>query len=107
MPYISADRREKLAQTFLSELDNPVGGDLNYLFSMICGEYIEEKGTDDKPESYQTYQDCIGALECAKLELYVAHVRPYEETAIARNGDLPWVLRLKQRVLRSLGLTTS
>ncbi len=37
---------------------------------------------------YQTYNDILGALEGAKLELYRRQIGPYEETAIKRNGDV-------------------
>lgn len=84
MPYIKRWRRELLPKRFFSNLfGDPVAGDMNYLFSTICKEYMDGFG-----ESYQSYQDCIGALECAKLELYVRHVRPYEDHAIATNGDI-------------------
>jgi len=65
------------------EQQQPVGGDMNYLFSKIAKEYIDTRG-----ESYQHYQDCMGAMVCAMLEFYIRHVRPYEDTAIERNGDL-------------------
>jgi hypothetical protein len=39
-------------------------------------------------ESYSSWADVIGTLECAKLELYRRFVGPYEDGAIKRNGDL-------------------
>lgn len=39
-------------------------------------------------ESYQTYNDMLGALECAKLELYRRKISPYEDTKIELNGDV-------------------
>ena len=39
-------------------------------------------------ESYSSYADIIGTLECAKLELYRRWVAAYEDKAIARHGDI-------------------
>ena len=39
-------------------------------------------------ESYSNYADIIGTLECAKQELYRRWLAAYEDTAIAKNGDL-------------------
>ena len=68
---------------------------------------------------YQTANDIVGAIECAVMELqrrgvgefvasrsaillrlkrefYFALVGPYEDTAIARNGDLEFYLKQKE-----------
>lgn len=74
----------------------------------------------DKKPCYQTANDILGALECAGLELlrrnptgrrtlsrmqilthvkssfYLVIVGPYEDTAIARNGDLEFYLQQKE-----------
>ena len=39
-------------------------------------------------ESYSSYADIIGTLECAKQELYRRWVAAYEDKAIVKNGDL-------------------
>jgi hypothetical protein len=59
------------------------GGDLNYLVTQLCQELLEVKG-----ESYSTYNEIIGALECAKLELYRRKIAGYEDKKIAENGDV-------------------
>jgi hypothetical protein len=85
MPYIKITDRERLAtlvQTLEStEIRSP--GELNYLITMITHRYLNQK-----PESYQMYNDAIGALEGAKLELYRRHVSTYEDEKIKENGDV-------------------
>lgn len=60
-----------------------VAGTLNYLFTKIAHIYINIKG-----ENYQNYNDIIGALECAKLELYRRKISVYEDVKIKSNGDV-------------------
>lgn len=57
-------------------------GVLNYMFTAMALVYI------DRDESYQAYNDVIGALEAAKLELYRRRVAPYEDKKIEENGDV-------------------
>lgn len=75
MPYIIQERREALKAES--------AGDLNYLLTLVLKEYLTTKG-----ESYQTYNDMLGALEGAKLELYRRKVAPYEDLKIVENGDV-------------------
>lgn len=58
-------------------------GELNYIITGECLDYLE---VNDK--NYQTYNDVIGALECAKLEIYRRMIAPYEDTKIKENGDV-------------------
>jgi len=58
-------------------------GDLNYAFTKIALCYLENKGL-----KYQYFNDIIGALEGAKLELYRRHCAPYEDLKIQKNGDV-------------------
>ena len=99
MPYITKDRREilnpslnelieklvaKELQTLGAGSHLPYGvraGDLNYVFSKIAIAYIENMG-------YQQINDVIGALECAKLELYRRYVGAYEDSKMNENGDI-------------------
>jgi hypothetical protein len=41
-----------------------------------------------QPLTYQTMNDCLGALEGAKLEFYRRVVVPYEEQKKYENGDV-------------------
>ena len=66
---------------YLSELELDRTG---YAIRTVQAWGVHESGG----ESYSNYADIIGALECAKLELYRRGVGPYEDIAIAKNGDL-------------------
>lgn len=62
------------------ELQN--SGELNWLITKICHGYLSKK------ECYQSYNDIIGALEGAKLELYRRKCAVYENEKIIQNGDV-------------------
>lgn len=79
MPYIKEHLRYGLMDGDVPES----AGELNFLFTYYAHEYLKEKG-----ESYQAYNDIIGALEGCKLELYRRKVAPYEDTKIKENGDV-------------------
>ena len=79
MPYLNKDLKYAL-----DEIPSPLdGGDLNYLITSLLIKYIENKG-----ERYSSYNDCLGALEGAKLELYRRRVAPYEDKKKEENGDV-------------------
>ena len=79
MPYITKKRRE-----MLNDWETPQNaGELNYLFTLTCKEYLECHG-----EKYATYNDIIGALEGCKLEMYRRKIAPYEDKKIQENGDV-------------------
>lgn len=80
MPYIKREARLEI------DLDNRIpatAGELNYAITRLVHEYMRTWGED-----YQNYNDCIGALEGAKLELYRRRVAPYEDEKIKSNGDV-------------------
>jgi len=78
MPYI------KQADRNLSNILGPrTAGELNFAFTEIALNYLKING-----EKYQTYNDIIGALEGAKLELYRRKVSLYEDNKMAENGDV-------------------
>jgi hypothetical protein len=85
MPYIAQKDREKFSAftQSMKDLDIKTAGELNYLLTMLTHRYLNQK-----PESYQMYNDAVGALEGAKLELYRRHVAPYENIKIKENGDV-------------------
>lgn len=80
MPYITEERRRALK--YKNNLPSSAG-ELNYLFTELIKSYLRLKG-----ESYQTYNDVVGALEGSKLELYRRKVVPYEDKKITENGDV-------------------
>lgn len=81
MPYIKQNRRAFLAGLGLPEPAN--AGELNYMFSVILDKYWHSNGAN-----YQAFNDIIGALEGAKLEVYRRKVAPYEDEKIKENGDV-------------------
>lgn len=87
MPYIKQENRsnlDKVVELFDNSLVLPFGpGDLNYLITRICHTYIYSR-----KEGYSTYNEVIGVLECAKLELYRREIVPYENRKIEENGDV-------------------
>jgi len=79
MPYVNEEAREHI-----EGYENPRNaGELNYAITLTALEYMGEK-----PFCYQTFNDIIGALEGAKLELYRRMIAPYEDTKIEENGDV-------------------
>jgi len=79
MPYINQDRRDDVVHTW----DYKTAGEFNYAVTKMITYYIEKNG-----ESYQTYNDIMGALEGIKLELYRRKIAPYEDKKIKENGDV-------------------
>lgn len=81
MPYIKKTDRLGLD---LDEIPYPQNaGELNYVISRQINQYIQSEGL-----SYSTINECIGVLECAKLELYRRIAIPYENQKILDNGDV-------------------
>ncbi len=80
MPYIDKYDRA-LVENTANGPRNP--GELNYAITMLLINYIVYKG-----KSYTFMNDCLGALEGAKLEFYRRAVAPYEDAKIKENGDV-------------------
>ncbi len=78
MPYIPIAAR---AHVNLGSMAN--AGELNYAVTLLIKQYLLQRG-----EKYQTYNDILGALEGAKLELYARKIRAYEDNKMAENGDV-------------------
>lgn len=80
MPYIPQDQREGVDAG--SKPIHP--GELNYLISKTCWEYLTRRGfprpgEGGYPYSYADLNEVIGVLECAKQELYRRVLAPYED----------------------------
>ena len=85
MPYINPDTRQ-LFEAVGRAGHNPntkTAGELNYELTLKCLKHIRVNG-----DSYQTYNDIVGALEACKLEFYRRMVSPYEDQKIQQNGDV-------------------
>ena len=79
MPYIKQELRGPLRKSLIA-LE---AGELNFLITDLCNRYLISKH-----ESYATYNTVIGALECAKLEMYRRQVAEYEDRKKEENGDV-------------------
>jgi cystathionine beta-lyase family protein involved in aluminum resistance len=80
MPYI-----KKEARTEISDGRRPLttAGELNYAITVLLLGYTRVHGL-----SYQTLNEVVGVMECAKQEYYRRLAVPYEEMKILENGDL-------------------
>lgn len=86
MPYISREARDRLDQG-----SNPENaGELNYTISRIVDNYLLQKGEI----RYEYLNEVMGALECAKLEIYRRMIVPYEDTKLAESGDIYQTMKL-------------
>ena len=85
MPYIKPESRVELEviTDLIDGLTIGTAGDLNYLVTYLCKSFLRE---DDL--SYASMNEVIGALECAKLEMYRRVLSPYEDKKIEENGDV-------------------
>ena len=78
MPYITKDQR-----FILENADPHDPGELNYFLSIVVDRYLSRGDF-----GYRRINEVIGALECAKLELYRRIAAPYEDAKCAENGDV-------------------
>lgn len=84
MPYIDNNKREEI-DPLVEQLRDILGsmGDLNYTITRLCDAYL----TTEEGIRYSRLNDLVGALECAKLELYRRVASPYEDKKAKENGD--------------------
>jgi len=80
MPYITKEARTRLDQGGKPKTT----GELNYTISRVVDDYLLQKGE----LRYEYLNEVMGALECAKLELYRRVIVPYEDTKLAESGDI-------------------
>lgn len=79
MPYL-----EKAVRASMDEGRAPTkGGELNYLITKLVDSFLMGKGL-----SYSSINEAMGALECAKLELYRCIAAPYEDHKARENGEV-------------------
>ncbi|MCC7510354.1 MAG: hypothetical protein IT464_13420 [Planctomycetes bacterium] len=86
MPYITPAKRIPLDPVInqLAALlpDKDFAGTFNYVISRLAAAALAGK------TSYARINEIIGALECAKLELYRRIASPYEDAKAGQNGDV-------------------
>jgi hypothetical protein len=80
MPYIKKERREAI----LAGAKPQDAGELNFAITTLVDGYLIDKGT----VRYAHLNEVIGAIECAKLELYRRVAAPYEDVKISEAGDV-------------------
>jgi len=80
MPYINRERRKAI----LTGAKPQDAGELNFAITSLVDRYLEDKGGI----RYAHLNEVIGAIDCAKLELYRRVAAPYEDEKIAENGDV-------------------
>ncbi len=87
MPYIEQKDRKEIddAMSILLLLIDctATAGELNYIITRILHQSF-----NPALNGYARYNELIGMLECAKLELYRRMVVPYEDKKILQNGDV-------------------
>jgi hypothetical protein len=81
VPYIKETYRVLVDPT-LRGYPAQSAGELNFQITCLAKRFL-----GDKP-NYAKFNEVVGVLECAKLELYRRMVAPYEDTKITENGDV-------------------
>lgn len=79
MPYLEKGIRASLEEGRIPQ----EAGELNYLVTRLCDAFLMKTGL-----SYKNINQAIGALECAKLELYRRIAAPYEDQKCRDNGEV-------------------
>jgi hypothetical protein len=79
MPYIDQKSRDRVTREGAAPGS---AGELNFLITRLVLARLGEH------PRYEDFNAAIGALECAKLELYRRMVAPYEDKKIVENGDV-------------------
>ena len=88
MPYILEHQRKQILEERRDPRD---AGELNFLFTHVINCYLTENGV-----CYQSFNDIVGALEGAKLEMYRRLVAGYEDQKVESNGDA-YLNQLKEK----------
>lgn len=86
MPYIKPEARPAF-NNLIVELAKAIvePGELNYVITQL----VHTLSNRARPHrNYSFMNGLVGALECAKLELYRRMLAPYEDQKIAQNGDV-------------------
>ena len=85
MPYIK--HADRLTIALHEDTQGPFvprhEGELNYMITSLCLRFLKQEGIN-----YGNINAVVGALECAKLEMYARLARPYEDQKIVENGDV-------------------
>ena len=80
MPYIETKARERIDGGGAPA----TAGELNYAITRLVDDYLSARGG----LRYAHLNEVVGALECAKLELYRRLAVPYEDEKRRETGDV-------------------
>lgn len=80
MPYIKKERREEM----LAGSRPQDAGELNFAITVLVDNYLQDRGGT----KYSNLNEVVGAMECAKMELYRRIAAPYEDKKIKEAGDV-------------------
>ncbi len=80
VPYIDQKAREEI----LAGREPENAGELNFAITVLADRYLARKGGI----RYAHLNEVMGAMECAKLELYRRLAAPYEDRKRADAGDV-------------------
>jgi Zn-dependent M28 family amino/carboxypeptidase len=83
MPYIKQEDRSKFEILIADAQMIENCGELNYVISKICLQYLKTKGM-----KYQNINDIMGALYGVQHELYRRVYANYEDQKVIENGDI-------------------
>lgn len=86
MPYLIQTSRERVDEELMElgiQWAPENAAELNFAVSSFIAKHLETQGV-----SYSAINEMIGALECAKLELYRVLASPYEDTKMQQNGGV-------------------
>jgi hypothetical protein len=89
MPYIKQERRDAI----LGGARPQDAGELNFAITVLVDNYLMDKGEI----RYLHLNEVMGAMDCAKLELYRRVAAPYEDKKIAEAGDVYQALKPEKR----------
>jgi hypothetical protein len=81
VPYITPEARDAIRN---GQRGPWSAGELNYALTCVLVYWLRTNGG----LSYTNINAAVGALECAKLELYRRLAAPYENAKQAENGDV-------------------
>lgn len=84
MPYVRPEVRQSLDKGTPPR----TAGELNYVITRAIQDYLGVSLPVSLQPNYSDYNEAIGVLECAKLELYRRLIAVYENKKIADNGDV-------------------
>jgi len=80
MPYLKIEQRIKISDDSRN-IKEP--GDLNFAICCMVNSFLKNNG-----KNYKSINAAVGAIECAKLEIYRRLAAPYEDDKIDENGDI-------------------